>query len=185
MKKVKIVHKKQITLAVMVLGLAAAVWLNMKYTATNGGFSVGNTSSNRILGQAEYVGADADENEGTLAVGSDSYFETARAERETSRKDQTELLQETIADVKIDDSAKAAAVDGLAVLTKRTENETAIETLIKAKGMPDSIAVIGDEGISVMIKGDSLLDSEVQQIKDIVIGQTGIGIEKIKIMAVK
>ena len=45
MKKGKVFGKSQIAVTVMVLALAAAVWLNMKYTPTSG----------KYLGEASYV----------------------------------------------------------------------------------------------------------------------------------
>lgn len=185
MKKGTIIRKKQITLAVMVLALAAAVWLNMKYSATSGGFDVAGTSSERFLGQTEYVNTEPEGDDSAVAVSANGYFATARANRDENRKENVELLQETVAGVTTDDAAKAAAVAQLADLAKRVEDEAAIETLIKAKGVSEVIAVIGDDSVNIIVEADELLDSEVQQIKDIVIGQTGIGVEKIKIMAVK
>ena len=40
MKKSAIINKKHITLAVMVMGLAVAVWLNMKFSAASGDFNI-------------------------------------------------------------------------------------------------------------------------------------------------
>lgn len=184
MKKGTIINKKQITLAVMVVGLAAAVWLNMKYSAANGEFLPSDDSS-KIFGQTDYVGDELESDDSTLQVGANAYFTNARSNRDKTREENIELLQETISNVKTDDTAKKSAVDQLAVITKRSENETAIESLIKAKGFTDSIAIIGDEGVNIIVEAEKLLDSQVQQIKDIVIGQTGISIEKIKILTVK
>ena len=183
MKKGTIIGKKQITLAVMVVGLAVAVWLNMKYSAASGKLGVKDGSS-RIPGQTEFVniGTGSDE---TVAVSANAYFTNARANRDDTRKENIDMLKETIANVKTDDSAKKSAVDRLAAIAAQSEHESAIESLVKAKGFSDSIAVIGDDSVNVIVEADKLLDSEVQQIKDIVISETGVSIEKIKILNVK
>ncbi len=184
MKKGTIINKKQITLAVMVVGLAAAVWLNMKYSAANGQFSPTDDSS-KIFGQTDYVNTESDSSDSTIQVNGNAYFTNARSNRDKTRQESIDLLKETISNVKTDDTAKKSAVDQLAALTKRGENETSIESLIKAKGFSESIAIIGDDSVNVIVEAEKLLDSQVQQIKDIVLGQTGISIEKIKILTVK
>lgn len=185
MKKIAIINKKQITLAIMVLGLAAAVWLNMKYSAASGNFNVAGNESDKIFGQTDYVSNNESNGDDTLQVGANGYFSTAKADREVARLESIEQLKEAIENVKTDDASKTAAIERIAVLTKRTEDETAIENLVKAKNFNNVIAIIGDDSVSVVVEGESLLDSEVQQIKDIVISQTGISLEKIKILAVK
>ncbi len=184
MKKSAIINKKQITLAVMVLGLAVAVWLNMKYSAASGGFGVTNNESDKLFGETEYVNGEPSDDE-VLSVGVNGYFSSAKANRELTRLESIELLKETIENVKSDEATKVAAVERLAILTKRSEDENAIETLVKAKDFSNVIAIIGDNSVSVIVEGETLLDSEVQQIKDIVVGQTGISLEKIKILTVK
>ena len=183
MKKGTIINKKQITLAVMVLALAAAVFLNMKFSAANGGFDVGGTESG-IIGQTEFVNSEV--NSGTVQdVAANGYFTTAKANREQSREENIDLLKETIDNVKTDDAAKAKAVEQLAKITKCIEDETAIETLINAKGFPNVLVLIGDDSTNVVVQGTALLESEIQQIKDCVISQIGIPIEKIKILTVE
>ena len=183
MKKGTIIGKQQITLAVMVVGLAVAVWLNMKYSAASGKLGVKDGSS-RIPGQTEFVNSGTGSDE-TVAVSANAYFTNARANRDDTRKENIDMLKETIANVKTDDSAKKSAVDRLAAIAAQSEHESAIESLVKAKGFSDSIAVIGDDSVNVIVEADKLLDREVQQIKDIVISETGVSIEKIKILNVK
>ena len=185
MKKIAIINKKQITLGIMVIGLAAAVWLNMKYSAASGNFNVTGGESDKIFGETDYVSGDNLQNGLVEEVGANGYFTSAKADREITRLESIEILKETIESVKADDATKTAAIEQLAVLTKRSEDETAIETLVKAKNFDNVIAVIGDDSVSVIVQGETLLDSEVQQIRDIVVGQTGISLEKIKILTVK
>ena len=184
MKKSAIINKKQITLAVMVLGLAAAVWLNMRYSAASGDFNIAGDESDKIFGETDYVSGEL-ENSETVTVGGGGYFSSAKANREVARLESIELLKDTIENVKTDEASKTAAVERLSLLTKRSEDEAAIESLIKAKEFNNAIAIIGDDAVSVVVEGDTLLDSEVQQIMDIVVSQTGISIEKIKILTVK
>ena len=186
MKKGTIVGKRQIVLAVLILALAAAVWLNMKYSAANGGFNIAGTdNSSKVLGGTQYVNEDMQNESAVETSAKNDYFESARADRTASREDAADLLKDTINNVSLDAATKQAAVESLAVIAKRIENEASIESLIKAKGFPDAVAIIGDEGITVIVKCDELLSSETLQIQDIVTAQTGLTLEKIKIVTVK
>ena len=52
--------------------------------------------------------------------------------------------------------------------------EANIESLVKAKGFEDCIAVISDTGASVIVKCETLTASEIAQIKEIVYEQAGV-----------
>lgn len=186
MKKGTIVGKRQVVLAVLILALAAAVWLNMKYSAANGGFNIAGTdTSSKVLGDTQYVNQKPEIESAVETAAKNDYFQTARADRTSAREDAVELLKDSMGDVALDAATKQAAIESLAVIAKRIENEASIESLIKAKGFPDAVAIIGEEGITVIINCDELLSSETLQIQDIVTAQTGLTLEKITIVKVK
>ena len=58
MKKGKVIGKSHIALAVMVVALAGAVWLNMRYSNEEGKDT--SNSSSKYLGQAEYVNGEVE-----------------------------------------------------------------------------------------------------------------------------
>lgn len=183
MKKGVILHKKQLVLGAMVLALGAAVWLNMRYSAASGNLLATGTDS-RIIGQTDFV-----DNESTdtnaVSVSGEAYFSSAKNNRDETREEAIDILKETVNNAAADAETKKKAVEELSKLTKRMENESAIESLLKAKGFNKALTVIGDDAINVIVGKDKLLDSEVQQIKDAVMGQTGVGAEKIKILTVE
>ena len=190
MKKGKIFGKKQIALGVMVVALAGAVWLNMKYSSANGGFSAGDTSSTRYLGEATLVDGDADEGEVTQTAGKseqkdEDYFTSARTERNKTRNDAIDDLEDTVSSSKIKDAVKQAAVEKITALTDRIEKEASIEALLRAKGFNDVLAIIGDSDINIVIKLDKLTESQTIQIQDVATSQSGFSIDKVKIITVK
>ena len=186
MKKGTIVGKRQVVLAVLILALGAAVWLNMKYSAANGGFNIaGINTSSKVLGETQYVNNELEIESAVETSAKSDYFQTARADRTSSRQNVLDLLKDTISDVSLDAATKQTAVESLAVIAKRIENEASIESLIKAKGFPDAVAIIGEDEITVVINCEELLSSETLQIQDIATAQTGLTIEKIKIVPVK
>ena len=179
MKKGKVFGKSQIAVTVMVLALAAAVWLNMKYTPTSG----------KYLGEASYVsGSSTDDKTVQTSVGADEkedYFTTVKKEREETRKEAKEAIEETLDSKNLSDEDKKSALAKIEEMAGRMESETNIETLLKAKGFEKAVAVIGDTGISVVVKSDGLTSAQTLQIQDIITSETNIQLSDIKIVPVK
>ncbi len=192
MKKGKVFGKSQLALAIMVVALGAAVWLNMKYSSANGIGTEANNSS-KYLGQAEFVNGSnivsSASSDGsaveTATTPTDDYFANARADRKKTREEAAELIEETLKDAKLDDAAKAAAVTKAAEIAERMEQEASAESLLKAKGFADAVVVIGDNDVNVIVKSDGLLSSQTMQIQDVITSQTGVELGKIKIVTVK
>ena len=90
MKKGKVFGKSQIAVAVMLLALGGAVWLNMKYTPSSG----------KYLGEASYVSGkssvSAVETSAKAERDSGDYFTDVKKEREGSRKKAQESIEETL-----------------------------------------------------------------------------------------
>ncbi len=185
MKKGKRFNKSQVALGVMVVALAAAVWLNMRYSTDVVG-EVNNTSS-KYLGQAEFVnGTSSSESlqvSAKPATEEETYFINLRKERQNSRNDALGTLEEVMAKENLSTEEKKTAADKIAQLALRSEKEAAIETLLKAKGFSSVVAVIGDKDINIIVKSDGLLPSETVQIQDAALTQTDFAIANIKIIA--
>lgn len=179
MKKGKVLGKGQIAVAVMVLALGAAVWLNTKYLP----------SSNKYLGEASYVSNSANEENTveTAAKPSESdgdYFETSKKERENARKEACETIEETLKDTKVTDKEKASALAKIEEIASRIEKEANVEALLKAKGFDKALVIISDSGVSVVVSSKGLTSAQTLQIQDAVTGETGITLENIKIIPV-
>ena len=174
MKKSNKFKKSHLLLAIMVIALGAAVWLNMRYTET--GNNITETSS-KYLGQAEYVNATVSEPKET----EDDYFKTLREERKKGRNEALDILEETLNRTDLTDSQKAEAVSKSTALATAANNETAIETVLKAKGFLNVVAVIGESDINVIV--DKAPDvAGVARIQDAVMAHTDFEISNIKII---
>ena len=173
MKKAKR-GKTQITLAIMVVALAAAVGLNMKYSAEQ---DKGTDTSSKYLGQAEYVNAEVgdegDEND---------YFKNLRTERKKARDAALEILEETLDRDNLSQEERKAALDKTNALALAGDREAAIETVLKAKGFKNVVAVVGEKDVNVIIEGTS--DAvKIAQIQDVVMAQTPFTSADIKIIS--
>lgn len=178
MKKGKVFGKSQIAVTAMVLALAAAIWLNMKYTPSSG----------KYLGEASYVSNESTESGAvqTSAKAEEAdYFATVKKERENSRKEAQELIEETLKSDKLTEEDKKSAVSKAEEMAGRMESESNIEALLKAKGFEKALAVISDTGISVVVKSEGLTSAQTLQIQDIVTEETNIQLANIKIVPIK
>ena len=178
MKKGKVLGKSQITVALMVIALGAAVWLNAKYLPTD----------TKYLGEASYVGNTSGESAVPTAAKAESnadYFTTSKQEREKAREEAVEIIEETLDNDKLKESDKKSALAKIEEIAQRIEQESNIESLLKAKGFEKSLAVINDTGISVIVKSDGLTSSQTLQIQDVVTAQTNIELSEIKIIPIK
>ncbi len=175
MKKGKVFGKGQIVVGVMVIALAAAIWLNTKYLPT----------STKYLGESSYVNGETTDNAVQTSTKTDDYFTTAKKEREEVREDALEEVEEILKNSKLTENEKKTALEALTKLTKNATNEVNIENLLKAKGFDKALAVISDNEINIVVKSDGLTTANTLQIQDIVTNQTDIPLSKIKIIPIK
>ena len=178
MKKGKVFGKAQITVVVMLLALGGAIWLNTKYLP----------SETKYLGEASYVSNTTDgeavETAAKPQKTESDYFETAKKERETNKKEIAEEVEELLDSKSLTDEDKAKALAKVEKLAANIEKENNIETLLKAKGFEKVLAVIGDSVISIVVKSEGLTSVQTLQIQDIVTSETEIVLNNIKIIPV-
>ena len=180
-----ILGKKQVLLAVLVVALGVAVYLNYYFSANDlktAGASVSATSS-KNLGDAKYV------NNPTTVSGSvvntSDYFVQARLNRDTDRKEALAVVNEVINNVKVNSDAQKEAAKSVAAIAEAINQESSIESLIKAKGFSDCIVYINGENCNVVVRTASLTDAQALQIKDIVVAQSNVVAQKVNIVTVK
>ncbi len=178
MKKNAILGKRSLLLAMLVGVLGLAVYCNWYLSNGSQQQSVTDVLTGSTMGQAMYVNADASST-------NENYFALTRTQRAKAREEATEALEEIINNVKSDSSGVAEATAKAGVIAKNIEVESNIESLVKAKGFADCVAVISDTSVSVVVKTSGLLPSDMVQIQEIAKEQTGFSLENIKIIESK
>lgn len=179
MKKGKVFGKHHVVLALMVMALGAAVWLNMKFSSTE-----------KYLGQATLV------NDSEISTGeavqtaakaeqSTDYFETAKKDRQKALNEAQELVEESLKSANATDAEREKALKTTADIAARIEKANNIETLLKAKGFEKAVVIISDTEVSVVVKSEGITTTQTLQIQDIVTAQTQTPLSNIKIVAVK
>lgn len=158
--------------SVLVIGLA--VYLNYRWfydPLSNLGYGEGNMSDNVSGSEDTSVGE-----------GESDYFTTTALVRQQSRDEALDVLMSVSENEESSEEAKADARAKIAKIADAIQNEANIETLVKAKGFEECIAVIGEDSVSVIVKAESLQAAEAAQILSIAYESTGISPEKISII---
>ena len=126
--------------------------------------------------------ASADKDDTPTQSTVDSYFSSTQVSRARARDEALEVLQSVVDSAKTDDVAKTQALADISQIAKDMEAESNIETLIVAKGFEQCVAVISSGTINVVVKAETLTQSDIAIINEIVYEQSGIVPANIKIV---
>lgn len=188
--------KRNAIAAVIVLFVCGAVYLNWNYaqdTATGkdlGEAALVGTQSDPLLakqdGEQKDDGKTEDDQVGTQQedAASGSYFSSARLNRQQARDNALSLLQEAAKDEKADQAAIDEANTAIQTMANYTVTEAQIENLVTAKGYADCVAFLGENSISVVVSAleNGMTDTDAARIGEIVMEQTGLKADQIKII---
>lgn len=162
----------------LLLGVGVAgnwYWENSDISAKINAVS---SDRDKILGEATYVDAT------TQIAKENAYFSSARVERQTARDESLEKLQKIVDSTKETDKAHIATADKIASISDIISTENKIETLVKAKGVNNCLAVINEDAtkVNVIVDSKDLTDQIILQIKEITVSQLGCSYEDVTII---
>jgi len=104
----------------------------------------------------------------------ESYFAMAEQNRTNAYDTAYNTLLAVTTSANATEEAKDAAFREITVLASNKQAEANIETLIKAKGFEECVAVISGSHIDIVVKSDGLEANQRAQIQEIVLKQTQI-----------
>lgn len=163
--------------AVMLTVIAVAINLVMFNSDKNDGFDYGQSAGMNTDG----AGTQSPNNNGSTPT-VDSYFSSVQVNRQRTRDEAIEVLQSVVENASSTEAAKNDALAQISKLASVMEAESNIETLIIAKGFAECVAVISEDGASIVVRSDGLLPAQISQINEIVYAQAGIEPVNIKII---
>ena len=175
----RFLNKRTTVLAGCVLLIAIAGFLNVKYSSPEKSVPksvIENTAGNTTLensGESEEVNVESED---------DDYFALAVINRERVRDEAIEMLKEVAGSDTTDVSAKNEAYVEMTRMAGEITSEANVESLVKAKGFSECVAVISGEKANVIVESDGLTINEVAQIKEIVYLECGVLPDNIKII---
>lgn len=205
-----ILKRKEIIAAALVVMIGVAGYLNWSYQDTirvTDGETYSETG--KKLGEAQYVSTtkndeDADKSDSkddkkdskkaekknnqtddqTKSTSAD-YFTEARLEKESSRSKSLEILNQTAANESFDANIRQKAQNQILKMAEDVEKESMIEKVAQAKGYQEVAVYIDGDSVKLIVKKDSLNEQDVAKLKDIIVEQTGISPQNIKIVEMK
>ena len=112
----------------------------------------------------------------------EDYFALSVINRERVRDEAFEMLQELTVSDAVDAVAKADAYNEMTRMANEITSEANIESLVKAKGFNNCVAVVSGEDVNVVVESSGLTINQVAQIKEIVYLECGVHPDNIKII---
>lgn len=104
----------------------------------------------------------------TNAETPESYFALATLDRQQAREEALEVLQLIVDSSDAQEDEKVQARESISRIAEEIEMEANVETLIKAKGFSDCVAVISNGKANVIVATEeTLLPNQLAQIKEI------------------
>ncbi len=165
---------KSLAVFLVVLLIGAAVYVNYRLfydPSDNMGFGSNNMDDN--FGTSTETGGSAN---------AENYFTATALDRQQSRDEALAVLKEISESEEASEEARQDASEKMSKIALDIQNESNIETLVKAKGFEECVAVISDGSVSVIVSGEGLQAAEAAQIFSIVYETTGISPENISIV---
>ncbi len=165
---------KGIAVACMALMIGLAVYLNYRwFYDPTGSLGYGENNMENNLDDSASTGGAEEEN---------NYFTSAALDRKEARDEAIDVLKLVAESEEASKEAKAEASAKISQIALDIQNEATIESLVKAKGFEECVAVISDGAVSVIVSAETLKAAESAQILTIVYETTGITPDKVSII---
>lgn len=173
---VKTKAAKSLVVASAALLIGLAVYLNYTWfydPASSLGYGDNNMDDNYSDNQS--ASGEGNEN--------NDYFTSTALDRQQARDEALDVLKMVAENDESSEQAKAEAQAKISQIAVDIQNEANIETLVKAKGFDDCVAIISDGAVSVIVGAESLQAAEAAQILAIVYETTGVNPENVSIIS--
>ena len=167
---------RNIVIVLSVLLIGAAVYVN--WSIFGGDKGTGDLSGagggSNLVGSNTDNGGDVNANGGQNSNETVDFFAASQIERQRARDEAIEVLQSVVDDETALESAKQRALADIAAIAANIETEANIESLIKAKGFEECVAVISGDKANIVVKSEGLKPNQLSQILEIVYLQADI-----------
>ena len=179
--------KKNILATAVLVTVCGGIYLNWRFTSDKGAKDLVDTlDAQKVMSEDLMVMSDTSEllSDTGMSTSAD-YFAAVRLSRQQARDSAVSVLQEAMA---YSDGTDAAASSGqLDDIVQTALSEAQIESLVIAKGYRDCVAYMSDGGISVAVASPEggLKETDVALIADIVMTQSELAMEKIRVVEVQ
>lgn len=179
--------KKNVLATAVLVTVCGGIYLNWRFTTDKGTKDLVNTlDAQKVMSEDLMVMSDTTDLLEDIDVStSTDYFAAVRLSRQQARDSAVSLLQEAMAYG--EETKDTSSSEQLDHIVQTALSEAQIESLVIAKGYKDCVAYMSDGGVSVAVASPEggLKDTDVALIADIVMSQSEIGMEKIRVVEVQ
>ena len=176
----KLLCARNYVIAGCVALLVVAVILNATLGGSGGDEDVLGNESTKILGNSVLTDANADGDDAGTETTED-FFASAVVNRQRVRDEAMDVLRQVADSPDAMQETKNQALKSIEDMVAEMNNEINIETLIKAKGFEECVAVISEEKCSIIVKSEGLTAEQVAQILDIAISESKLAADDITV----
>ena len=167
---------KSVAIACMALVIGLAVYLNYRwFYDPSSSLGYGDNNMDDSFSDTTETGGDASSTQ-------NSYFTATALDRQQARDEAIDVLKLVTENKEASAEAKAEASAKISQIAVDIQNEINIETLVKAKGFDECVAIISEGSVSVIVSAEDLKANQTAQILTIVYETTGISPEKVSII---
>ncbi len=183
-----IIGKKQLVLSALTLVLGAAVYLNYVLAGGNGlipaeSFREGAETAASPAAADDLLDYGTAEMVNAVPAQAD-YFAQARLDKQSSRDYAIQTLQSIIGGGDLsNDEMVTNAIDAVS-LSKQMKSEAVIESLILSQGYRDCVVYLDGDTAKVVVESDGLDAAQAAAIKEIVLTESEVPAEGIRIFEV-
>lgn len=172
----KYVNARTGVLAASLLIIAVAGYLNVRFSTVPEEVETKNGIS------LDALSPENTDEINTLESEAQDYFALSVINRERVRDEALEMLQDLTNSDAVDAVAKADAYNEMTRIANEITGEANIESLVKAKGFNNCVAVVSGDEVNVVVESDGLTINQVAQIKEIVYLECGVHPDNVKII---
>ena len=175
LKMIKKLNRKAIIASGAVVIIGVAVLLNFLLLPADA--AKDKKKLDPVVDLSDVAGAITDKNSKDTSAESSTkqdVFAKMSLERQQARDEAMEVLNAVAESDTAVDAMKEEAMNEIQKIAKDIECEANIESLVKAKGFEECVAVINGDSAQVIVKTDGLMENEIAQISEIVYEQANV-----------
>ncbi len=187
-----IMKKKQLLSATLVIALGAAVAVNWYYTKNPIDTTSQTTTEQSVsgnLGDSLSVGSSSVDEENTeqaqSVMAKGDFFASERLKREEAYDEMVESVEDALESGSLSEEKEDEISAILDKYMRNMKTQSDAESLISAKTGGDCIVVINDEACQVILEKNTLNDTVILQITDIIEKNTNISAKNLTIIEAK
>ena len=188
-----LIKKRQILAATLVIALVAATGVNWYYSqfstesvseSTTEEIS-GNLGDSLLVAGTTAKAEETTENVTAVSTDSERYFSEAKLKRKETEDEIIDNIEDILESQNLDSSQKMKISTILSEYTNAMKTQTDTENLIKAKTGSECLVVINEGKCQVILEKNTLNDTLILQITEIIVKNTNISAENLTIIEIK